>query len=387
MINQSCPIVPVLSGLNAHLRVGIKAKELGMTKVLVVYDLGVYGAGIVTPVIESLEASRIEVVTFDKVTPDPPDHQVDEGGKLANDEKVDGLVAVGGGSVLDCAKAINYLTANPAPINQWFFPIVPQGTPLPMIAIPTTAGTGSEGSFAAVITDTKTGIKGALLDGNFCRYSLAISDPLMYAGLPAKPSAYCGFDVLTHTIDSLFSSYDEPYAHMFAETAIRKVTKFLPRVIKNGKDYEARQEIAFSATIAGNVLNTNMAGNTHCMGHSIGAVTHLPHGLCVALPLVSLIKLFYSKWRPERVQLVGEYFGAQFTGDETADEIGELTGNAIFKFYRECGIENLSELNITDEDFEKALDMMTEDIQTPTTYMLMTRSDYKSVIDHMKSLK
>jgi len=386
MINQSCPIVPVLSGLHAHLRVGIKAKELGMNKVLVVYDLGVYNAGIVDPVIESLRTSRIEVVTFDKVTPDPPDYQVDEGGKLANEEKVDGIVAIGGGSVLDCAKAINYLTANPAPINQWFFPIVPQGEPLPMIAIPTTAGTGSEGSFAAVITDSSTGIKGALLDDRFCRFSLAIADPLMYAGLPSKPSAYCGFDVLTHSIDSLFSAYDEPYAHMFAETAIRKTIKYLPRVITYGKDYEARQEIAFSATIAGNLLNTNMAGNTHCMGHSIGAVCHLAHGLAVALPLVSLMKLFYAKWRPERAQLIGECFGVQFKGNESPAEIGEMTGNAIHKFYRNCGIETLSELNLKEEDLETALKMMTADIQTPTTYMLMSRSDYQSVLDHMKTL-
>lgn len=387
MITQSAPVVPVLSGLNSHLRVGIKAKELGLTKVLVVYDEGVFRAGIVDPVIENLKASRVEVVTFGKVTPDPPDYQVHEGGKLANDEKVNGLIAIGGGSVLDCAKAINYLTANPPPINQWFFPAVPQGKPLPMIAIPTTAGTGSEASFAAVITDSATGIKKAILDGNFCRYSLTISDPLMYAGLPSKPSAYCAFDILTHSIDSLFSAYDEPYSHMFAETAVRKVVKFLPRVIANGKDYEARQEIAFSATIAGNILNTNMAGNTHCMGHNIGAVCHLPHGLAVALPLVSLMKLFYSKWRPGRARLVGECFGVHFSGAETPEEIGELTGNAIYKFYRDCGIETISELNLNEADLEKAINKMTGDIQTPTTYILMSRSDYVSVIEHMKTLK
>lgn len=386
MISMSADVVPVLHGVNAAMRTGIKARELGMKKALVVYDMGVYNAGIVEPVIESLKASKIEVVKFDKVVPDPPDHMCNEGGELAQSEKIDGIIAIGGGSTMDTAKAINMLTCNPTPINQWFFPSEPQGESVPMIAIPTTAGTGSEGSFAAVVTDTAVGVKGALLDHKFCKFSLTIQDPKMYAGLPVRPTAYCAFDVLAHTIDSLMSAYNEIYSVAFAEIAIRRVVKFLPRVLKNPGDLEARGEIAFSATLGGNVLNTNMAGHTHTMGHSIGAVCHIPHGLAVALPLASLMELYYCKWKPEKAKLVGDCFGVQFSGNETPEEIGKMTAAAIHKFYLECGIETLSQLNLKKEDLAKAISLMPKDMQSPSTYVLLSRSQYEAVVEHMFTL-
>lgn len=386
MISKSAAIVPVLSGINASMRTGIEAKQLGITKALVVYDLGVYNAGIVEPVIESLKASRIEVVKFDKVTPDPPDIMINEGGELAVKENVDGIIAIGGGSVMDTAKGINILCKNPAPINQWFFPIEPQGDPLPMIALPTTAGTGSEGSFAAVVTETSTGIKGALLDLNFCKFSLTVQDPKMYAGLPTKPTVYCAFDVLTHSIDALMSQFNEQYSVMFAEHAIRKVIKYLPRVKENGNDLEARGEIAFAATLGGNILNTNMAGHTHVIGHSIGAICHIPHGLAVSLPLASLIELYYCKWNPERVKMIGELFGLEFNGSETPEEIGKITGGRIIEYIKELGIETLSELNLKKEDIDKAVGIMTSDIQFPTAAVLLSESQFRAVVDHMYSL-
>jgi len=386
MISLSAFIVPVLHGENSTMRTGLKATELGIKKALVIYDAGVFKAGIVGPIIESLKASRIEVVTFDKVTPDPPDYMVNEGGELAIREKIDGIVAIGGGSTLDTAKGINFLTCNEGPINKWFFPSSPQGKSVPMIAIPTTAGTGSEGSFAAVVTDSKAGKKGAMLDPEFCRFSLVIQDPKMYVGLPAKPSAYCAFDVLCHAVDSIFSTYNEVYSIAFAEIAIRKVVKYLPQILKNPGDLKARGEVAFAATLGGNVLNTNMAGCTHTMGHSIGAVCHIPHGLAVALTLSSLIELHFCKWDPEKTKLVGDCFGVKFSGEETPEEIGKMTAAAVHKFYLECGIETISQLNLKKEDLAKAVTFMTNDIQTPTVPVLLSGSQYQAVLDHMYTL-
>lgn len=386
MISKSAEVVPVLHGIDSTYRTGISARELGMSKVLIVTDQVLVDLKLIDPIVENLKSSRVEAIVFSKVVPDPPDYVVEEGATLAKTEKVDGIIAVGGGSAMDAAKAVNMLTANDPPIRQWFFPSDPQGDPLPMIAIPTTAGTGAEASFAAVITDTEVGMKSALMSDRFCKFTLTIQDPKMYAGLPAKPSAYVGFDVLAHTIDSLFSPYNEVYAVAFAEIAIRKIVKFLPRVVKNTQDLEARGEVAFAATLGGNCLNTNMAGNTHTMGHSLGNVLHLPHGLCVALPLASLMEMLYAKWNPKRAQLVGECFGVVFTGQETPEEIGKMTGAAIHKFYLECGIETLSEINPDRELLKKAVAMMPGDMQSPSTYMRVTPTEYQQVIDHMFEL-
>lgn len=386
MITLSAEVVPVLSGVNSHMRTGLKAKELGITKALVIYDEGVYKGGVVEPVLESLRACKIEIVTYDKVVPNPPDYQINECSDLAKAEGINGIIAVGGGSVMDSAKAVNVLCCNEGPINKFYFPSVIAGTPLPMIALPTTAGTGSEGSFAAVITDTTTNLKGALLDKNFCKFTLTISDPIMYAGLPARPSAYSAFDVLAHTIDGLMSTYNEPYANMFCETAIRKVVEYLPRVIANGKDLEARAEIAFAATIGGNNLNTNMAGCTHTIGHSVGMISHIPHGLAVAMPLPSLIMLHYWKHNIERVKLVGDCFGVKFEGNESPEEIGQIVGKAVFDFMIAVGVDRPCDVKVTEEEYVRACKLMVADIQTPTCFEQLSVSDYKAVIDHMRTL-
>ena len=378
MISTTSPLVKVIYGEHSTYRVGLTAKELGMKKVMLVFDKGVEAAGLVRPVIENLAACGIGYVPFSKVLPDPPDDIVEEGGALAVEEQVDGIVTIGGGSSIDAAKGINVLTKNPAPLLQWATN-PPDGPLLPHIAIPTTAGTGAEVTYVAVITNSKTGAKGGL-SSPLLYPTVAIVDPCNYVGAPLSVSIPCAFDVYTHAIDAIAHGAYEPISSAFAEKAIRLVHKSLPKIVENPSDLKARGDLALASTYGGYAINGAMCHMTHTVGHALGAVFHLPHGLCCAIVLPQLLK-YYAEWMPEQVKIIADCQGLSLPDDISPKDLGEASSKAALGLMKGAGLKTLKQLEISVEQAMTAMPLIMSDATNAIAPRLFPASKWKAMLE------
>ncbi len=359
MVAMTGFLVPVLSGEGASAMVGEKAKAMGITNAIIVCDKGVKGSGVVDPIEASLKQAGINVTLFDGVLPDPPDTVVDELAAIAVKNNINGFVAVGGGSSIDTAKTANVCAKFGGSIKSWFGKYANERA-FPIIAIPTTAGTGSEMTYGAVITDTTAHVKSGL-GGKAMFVDLAIVDPTLYVGLPLKPTLACAFDVYTHAVEAIIFPNPEPIATAMAEKAVRLVHKYLPRLIKDLKDLEARGGMAYAATLAGAAINTSLCHNSHAIGHSIGAVCHLPHGLCCAVGFPRLMKL-YGEENPVATRLAAESMGLDLPEGLSPKEIGEKVSAHVAAFIKSTGLQSIKECGVTKEQLEEAVKLMPKDM-------------------------
>lgn len=219
-------ITPFMFGAGSRSMIGEKAKELGITKAMVVTDKVIAGTGLLDAIFVSLDASGIPHVLYDGAVPDPTDTCIDEGGKLALEEGVDGIIAVGGGSSMDTGKGINVLLNNPPPISQYFVPAMPVPVNHPLITVPTTAGSGAECTAGAIVTNTQDNVKVPVA---LCGVSYIFVDPEVYVGMPLKPSVYCAFDALTHAMDLMTSKTCDEMTTVLTEKAISLIAEYLPK--------------------------------------------------------------------------------------------------------------------------------------------------------------
>lgn len=378
MISKTNNFVPVLFGAGASAQVGEKAKELKITKAIVVCDQGVVKAGIAAKIFASLEAAGVEYCCFDRVQPDPPDVVVDEAGLFARAEKADGIIALGGGSSMDTAKGVNILLTNDPPINNWFPPNYPQTTPSPLICVPTSAGTGSEMTYAGVITDTKRGFK-AGVGGKHCIASLAIVDPELFVGMPAGGTAACGFDAYAHAVDVICAVNYEPYAAIHAMEAVRLIHKHLVAAVKDGTNIEARTGMALASNLAGCAINTVMCHYTHAIGHTLGSAYHLPHGLCCGVAMPQLVRR-YAKWMPDKVKQLAEAMGLKVPADITEEELGNITGDAMLKLLDDAGLPRLKDLGHPLEELHTYAGQMTKDLAAKYGPYPLSEEDFKDIL-------
>lgn len=350
---QLCPII---FGTGTIRHTGEEVKKLGCKKVMLVSDETISKLKAYRNCYDSLVESGIKVVPFTKIVPDPPDYIVNEGGKLAKAEQVDGIVAFGGGSVLDAAKAINVLVNNPLPINQYFGnPIYTPG--VPVVLIPTTAGTGSESTIMGVVTDTAKQVKSAVL----CPATLGILDPEATLDVPQHVTAYTGMDTFAHAAEAITTKYSNPKSELLALEAIRNVTKYLPIAVADGKNIEAREKLLLASNFAGMAFNDALVHLGHAIAHAVGATFHKAHGIICALALPEVMK-YAAKSNPSKVKLIGEAMGISYTGDETAEEIGQFVAVAIRELNRTIGMPTVKELGIANEELLGLAPMVMEDV-------------------------
>lgn len=246
-------------------------------------------------VIQELAHAGLQAVVFDQIQANPLKSTVMEGAEIARENGCDFIVALGGGSVLDAAKAIALMSVN----NGDYWDYVTAGTgkgkiiqkkPLPIIAIPTTAGTGSEMDAAGVITNEETHEKIGF--GNPALFPvLSVVDPELTKSIPAKFTAYQGFDALFHSVECYISNKANLLGDMYALTAIENVAAYLPRVVKNGSDMEAREHIAFASNLSGAVMTISGCTSEHSLEHAMSAYHgNLPHGA----GLIMISKAYYQ---------------------------------------------------------------------------------------------
>ncbi|MEM8748273.1 MAG: iron-containing alcohol dehydrogenase [Actinomycetota bacterium] len=276
------PTPHAMLGPGAHEMIGVSAAQLGFQKTLLM-TTGLRGTGIVDEVKGIVEAAGVDVVVFDGVESNPKDRNVMAAHATYSNESCDSFISLGGGSSHDCTKATRVVAAHDGrSINDFKGPLELDNPVLPPhIAVSTTAGTGSETSFAFVITDTTTGPTNHKF-ASFAHQvapSMAIDDPVLFMSMPADLTAYCGFDVLAHASGAYVSTLDMIPSAGPALQAIELTFQYLPTVVGNGLDAVAREQMMYAQYIAGQAFNSAGLDAVHSISHAVSASFDTHHGM------------------------------------------------------------------------------------------------------------
>lgn len=327
-------------------------------KALIVSGKVMERVGNVKKITEILDELHIQYAIYTEITGEPTDVMIKGGAKVYKEEGCDFLIGIGGGSPLDSMKAIALLAAEQDKTIADFMG-KEITTPLPkMIAIPTTAGTGSEATWFTVITDTKTEIK-MLLKGPVLMPDTAIVDYTFTMTSPRSVTAAPGLDALTHAVEGYTSKKAQPLTDIFAISAIKRIFKYLPIAYKDGNNEEAREQMALAALEAGVVITNSSVTIVHGMSRPIGALFHVPHGMSNAM-LLSKCLAFAKDGAVERFALLGREIGV--ANETDSDEVAaDLFIKALGDICRECEIPTLDEYGIDKEQFMKVTEKMAAD--------------------------
>ncbi|MCK9262567.1 MAG: iron-containing alcohol dehydrogenase [Deltaproteobacteria bacterium] len=280
-----CP-VKILSGHNAVSNIPYEMDILGCRRAMVVTDKGVADAGLINLVREAFADSDKEIgYVFDETPPDSSNRLVNKLARLFEREKCDCFLAVGGGSALDTAKGANIVISEGTDdiLSLQGNEIIKKEL-LPMIAVPTTSGTGSEVTKVAVIYNEEKNVKMAFASDRLYP-RVAVLDPRMTMTVPPKLTAATGMDALTHAMEAYTCLQKNPIDDVFARAAIELIRKYLVRAVENGRDEEARLGMANASLLAGIAFSNSMVGMIHALAHACGGVCHAPHGMANAILL------------------------------------------------------------------------------------------------------
>jgi alcohol dehydrogenase len=285
----------VIKGPDSLSQVGAKIKEYGATKVLIVTDAGIVRLGLLSGLLESLHLADIDFVVFDQVVANPTVANIEAGVSLYLSAGCNGLVAIGGGSVMDCAKVVGARIVRPnRTVNQMKgYVKVLRKLPL-LVAIATTAGTGSETTVAAVIVDDQTRVKYAINDP-FLVPKLAVLDPLLCVGLPHELTATTGMDALTHAVEAFLGGSNTKQTAQDALLAVRLIYQYLPIAYQEPNNIGAREAMLEASFLAGKAFTRAFVGYVHAIAHTLGGQYDLPHGLCNAIVMPYVLEAYGSK--------------------------------------------------------------------------------------------
>jgi hydroxyacid-oxoacid transhydrogenase len=363
---------PIKFGLGATDEIGFDARRLGLGRVLLITDKHIADLGLPARVRGLLDEQGVKAEIYDGVEVEPTDRSMEEAAEYARTKEFDGLIAVGGGSAIDTCKAVNLLTTYPAPLLDYINKPVGRGVPIPgavkpLIAVPTTAGTGSETTAVAVthVVDqhVKAGVSHRLL-----RPTLGIVDPLNTLTVPPEVTAAAGADILTHAIESYTTRpYDarpkhhppdrpayigaNPASDIWCEKAIEYVAKYLRRAVLNGLDLEARVYLALAANYAGIGFGNAGVHIPHAVAYPIAGLVRdyvpsgyrtrhplVPHGMSVILTAPAAFRFTYAS-ASERHLRAAELMGVDVRGlDETARR--DALPRALASLMRDIGMPN-----------------------------------------------
>ncbi len=336
---------PILYGVGAIRELGARVKGFGAKKPMLICDPNL-DPSTYDKAIESIKAAGLDYVLFKETQRDAPIEIIDRCGEIALKEKADCMVGIGGGSTLDTAKAAAILLSHPGPIKNYILaqPIA-VSVDVPIILLPTTAGTGSECTRVAVCNRTDLNMKWSV----FVTLALAIIDPELTLSVPPYVTAYNGMDALAHAIEGLTSNNPNPLSHACGLDAIRKISRNLRRACENGQDLNARIEMAEAAHLAGIAFDDPLTHFGHATADGMSINLHTPHGVGCALALPEVCALC-GPAVPERMREIAEAAEIPLRGDESGEELGRLTADWCRNLMRETKIPSLKA-----QGFDRAL--------------------------------
>jgi len=283
------PRTRIVFGVNAVARVGEIVRELGAKKVLLVTDPGIAAAGHEQHVLQSLAADGVQAVTFDKVRENPTTRCVDDCLATARASGIEAIIGLGGGSSMDTAKGCNFLLTNGGRIQDYWGVGKATKPMLPLVAIPTTAGTGSECQSAALIADEATHQKMACLDPKAAA-RVAILDPALTLSQPPRVTACTGIDAIAHAVETAVTKKRNPFSLMFSHEAFKLLAPNFSRVVENPNDLEARGKMLLGAAFAGTAIENSMLGAAHSAANPLTAHYDIIHGQAVGMMLPHVIR-------------------------------------------------------------------------------------------------
>ena len=279
----------VFAGPNSALNLCDNIQQLGMKKVLIVTDEVLLKLGVIQPLQSKLEQANIQVTIFSEVKPDPTFEVVEKAIQLFTSSQSDSVLAVGGGSTIDTSKVLALAAANNKSPKQLIGILKARKPSFPLFVIPTTAGTGSEVTVAAVLSDNETHVKSLVIDHKVVPLATAL-DPVIMQGMPPTITADTGIDALTHALESWVSEFANQETDFYSRAATKLILNNLVTAWKDGKNLAAREAMALGSHYAGLAMNKAAIGYVHALAHQLGAKYGIPHGRANAIILPHVLE-------------------------------------------------------------------------------------------------
>jgi len=324
-------------------------KETQYKKPLIVMDSFLKEVAIVKRLQVKLTENNIQFSIYNKVVSDPPTTVVDEGAEFFKAQDCDSLIAIGGGSAIDVARGINIVRINGGKISEYVTASNEIKDCPGLIAVPTTSGTGSELSNALIVTDTENQTKLAVLANNAVS-EFAVLNPELVMTLPKGMTIATGLDAFSHAAEGYTSTLASPVTDAICEKIMYLLVKYLPKVIEDGQDREARERVMVAATLGGWMLNNAGTHAGHSVAHVIGSKYHMPHGMACAYALPGVLQ-FIAPVRSKKVKEIGLILGAEYPADPTDTEIGRITAIQYREFRdKVLGMKPFTDFNISDDE-------------------------------------
>lgn len=348
----------VLYGRNSLEKLGEQSKKLGK-RAFIVTDIIMEKLGYVEKCIQQLNKKGITVSTYNKVDAEPTNVHVLEALFLCKEEKCDFIIGIGGGSCIDAAKAVAVLYTNGGEVEDYVQKDIKiENNPLPLIAIPTTSGTGSEVTSVAVITNKKTDVKMMMKHPSFIP-KVAIIDPVLTSSLPPQITAATGIDALCHAIEAYISKFSQPLTDVLALSAIESIMKYLRIAYEDGRNMEAREAMMIASLQAGIAFSNASVTLVHGMSRPVGALFHVPHGISNAILLPTVLE-FTKTSAVKRLAKIGRNLNKDLYSNSD-EEVADYTLGEIKKLCFDLRIPNLKEYGIDEIEFENAISKMASD--------------------------
>ena len=360
----------IVFGVGSLKRLPELLEKSGSKKMMVVSDRGLEKLGVVQKVLDIVEAEGIETVSFLDILPNPTVDMVNAATKVYKESGATSIVALGGGSPMDVAKAVGVLARYGGSITEYEGAHLVPGPIEPIIAIPTTAGTGSEVTAFSVITDTSRNYKLTVFSYELLP-KYALLDPEMIMSVPPMVAASCGIDALIHALEAYVSNMASDYTDGLAEKAVELITKYLEIAYDDGTNKEAREKVHNASTIAGMAFTNAFLGVNHSLAHKIGGEFHLPHGRINAILLPYVIR--YNSSKPTKFVSFPKY--EYFIADKKYYEIAKKAGlkadtqeegiNSLIEKIKEMNNHmnipsSFKEAGIDEQEFLAKIDMLAD---------------------------
>lgn len=347
----------IIYGIKASRQIGEHAQGLGR-KALVVTDAHLETVGILTGIKESLTNAGVDFILFGKVTTEPVMEYVEDGIQVFKESKCDFVISVGGGSPIDTGKGISALTANNGSIRDFEGTNKVPNPGTPHLAVPTTAGTGSEVTAATIITDSARDVKMLIMSPHIVP-RMAFVDPLLTVGMPQNITASTGLDALTHAIEAYVSVRAHPLSDALALQAIKLIAENLPQAWSDGTNIEARSQMMTAALEAGLAFTNSSVALVHGMARPLGAYFHIPHGIANAALLTTIVE-FSILGNPGRYARIAEAMGEDIHGLSLLDA-AHLAAKTVRRLVDGLKIPSLGGLGVAEDKFDKIVEQMAKD--------------------------
>lgn len=345
----------IVFGVNKALKIGDIIKDLGMKKVFIVTDKFLKSTECVQDLINSLISQGFEVKVFTDIVPEPPIEVVNEAADILKESDSDVVIAVGGGSTIDICKAMCMLKNNEGSIKEYLF----GGTrevekeSLPLIAVPTTAGSGSEVTAASVISDKENNIKLSVTDEKIIP-KMAIVDPIMHMGMPPLITASTGMDALTHAIECYVSKNASIISDTYAEAAIKLIGANIYKATFNPNDIEGRSNMALASILAAVAFSNGGLGAVHGISQALGGVANIPHGIANSMLLPKVMEK-NMVGNLEKFKNIAEFLGENVEGLSLRDAAQKAVERVRVMAADLKIPAKLSEMNVTRDMFREVV--------------------------------